>query len=145
MDLEKFKEEKSKLSTALEKHGRAMLVNEFQAFFKASPEIKAIRWTQYTPYFNDGDVCEFSRHDFEFAGEIKDDLKENAASYDSRDSDLQFFSIWDLKDNSRLKRAMLQLSKTFNNTEDVFEAAFGDGVKVVCSPNGFDVEEVDHD
>lgn len=25
-----------------------------------SDDIEAVRWTQYTPYFNDGDVCEFS-------------------------------------------------------------------------------------
>jgi hypothetical protein len=24
-----------------------------------SPRVEAIRWEQYTPYFNDGDICEF--------------------------------------------------------------------------------------
>lgn len=31
----------------------------FKAFFEAFPEISMIAWTQYTPYFNDGDPCVF--------------------------------------------------------------------------------------
>lgn len=27
------------------------------------PEVVAVRWEQYTPYFNDGDACEFTAHD----------------------------------------------------------------------------------
>lgn len=38
-------------------------------FFNAYPEVAAIRWRQYTPYFNDGDTCEFSVHDLEFYSE----------------------------------------------------------------------------
>jgi hypothetical protein len=33
------------------------------AFFARHPGVHGIRWTQYTPYFNDGDACEFSAHD----------------------------------------------------------------------------------
>lgn len=29
----------------------------------AFPEVEAVRWEQYTPYFNDGDVCVFNIHD----------------------------------------------------------------------------------
>lgn len=45
-------------------------------FFNTYPEVAAIRWTQYTPYFNDGDTCEFSVHDLEFYSEADyEDLK----------------------------------------------------------------------
>lgn len=40
------------------------LVPYFQNAFAKG--IKAIAWTQYTPYFNDGDVCEFSVGDFSY-------------------------------------------------------------------------------
>lgn len=30
------------------------------ALFEAHPTLHSISWTQYTPYFNDGDPCEFS-------------------------------------------------------------------------------------
>lgn len=34
--------------------------NAAKAFFEACPGVQAIAWTQYTPYFNDGDPCVFS-------------------------------------------------------------------------------------
>ena len=36
----------------------------FKTFFSLCPEIKAVGWNQYTPYFNDGEPCEFSVGDF---------------------------------------------------------------------------------
>lgn len=32
-------------------------------FFDTCPEVESVFWTQYTPYFNDGDACEFGVHD----------------------------------------------------------------------------------
>lgn len=37
----------------------------FIEFFEKNPTVGAISWTQYTPYFNDGESCEFSRHEFQ--------------------------------------------------------------------------------
>lgn len=43
---------------------RAKMTEEFKGlfkeFFEEYPEIVAVGWNQYTPYFNDGDTCEFS-------------------------------------------------------------------------------------
>lgn len=33
-----------------------------QEIFNEHPILKSFSWTQYTPYFNDGDACEFSVH-----------------------------------------------------------------------------------
>lgn len=30
-----------------------------KAFFEATPDVQALEWTQYTPYWNDGEECEF--------------------------------------------------------------------------------------
>jgi hypothetical protein len=39
------------------------LFNEMSAgVFEENPTLMSFSWTQYTPYFNDGDVCEFSCH-----------------------------------------------------------------------------------
>src|SRR5271157_374054 len=39
------------------------LFNEMSAeLFADNPTLVSFSWTQYTPYFNDGDVCEFSCH-----------------------------------------------------------------------------------
>lgn len=48
---------------------RMMLIAEEAVFdslydvFVEHPTIQTISWTQYTPYFNDGEPCEFSVHD----------------------------------------------------------------------------------
>lgn len=43
------------------------------------PNVEAVRWEQYTPYFNDGDVCEFSvgEPEYKFAG-----VNEDAGDYE---------------------------------------------------------------
>ena len=60
----------NKLNVIIEKYSEAkkqfqaeatqLLKEEFKEFFKKVPEVKVIKWTQYTPYFNDGDPCEFT-------------------------------------------------------------------------------------
>lgn len=35
-------------------------------FLDKCPEVTGIHWTQYTPYFNDGDTCEFSVNEYCF-------------------------------------------------------------------------------
>lgn len=38
---------------------RKTLGEIMKIFFEANPQVASISWTQYTPYFNDGDACEF--------------------------------------------------------------------------------------
>lgn len=39
---------------------RKTLDEVLKLFFDANPHVASISWRQYTPYFNDGDACEFS-------------------------------------------------------------------------------------
>lgn len=36
---------------------------QIDAVFDALPQVEAIKWAQYTPYFNDGDECVFAVHE----------------------------------------------------------------------------------
>lgn len=141
MDLSAFKVEKNKLNQVLEKHSRAMLVSEFKNFFDANPDVVALRWTQYTPHFNDGDVCEFGRHEFQVSGRFADQVDSEDANDDPED----FYDNYYLKKNSLIRNSLVKLEKVFAGTDDVFEAAFGDGVQVTCTRKGFEVEDYDHD
>lgn len=38
----------------------------FFKLFEKIPRLKGVRWAQYTPYFNDGDQCEFGIQGFEY-------------------------------------------------------------------------------
>lgn len=50
----------------MQTHARSYIESGVQQFFEACPEVNAIFWRQYTPYFNDGEPCEFSVHDLFF-------------------------------------------------------------------------------
>jgi hypothetical protein len=39
---------------------RKTLDEVLKLFFEANPHVASISWRQYTPYFNDGDACQFS-------------------------------------------------------------------------------------
>jgi hypothetical protein len=55
-------------------------------FFEECPKVQAVVWSQYTPYFNDGDECVFSLNDpyFVVDGFDSDDLKD---PYEYEDDD----------------------------------------------------------
>jgi hypothetical protein len=55
----------SELKKLMQEQGQEALKEAFKEFFAAHPEAEAVVWTQYTPYFNDGDACTFSVGDME--------------------------------------------------------------------------------
>lgn len=55
----------------MHKDGKVAILEGFKEFFNNHPEAKEIVWTQYTPYFNDGDVCTFSMNPMELRVDIK--------------------------------------------------------------------------
>ena len=54
------------LKSELQQTGINLLNPIFQEFLEENPDIVAIRWQQYTPYFNDGEDCVFRIYDFCF-------------------------------------------------------------------------------
>lgn len=57
-ELAAFEEKKQAFIIELRKEFPTM----FSDIFTTAPKLKSVSWTQYTPYFNDGDTCEFSAH-----------------------------------------------------------------------------------
>jgi len=76
-ELAAFNEKKQAFVAELRKEFPSM----FTELFAQAPKLKSVSWTQYTPYFNDGDSCEFSAH--------TDDLYVNGSNsnYDDDDYD----------------------------------------------------------
>lgn len=62
MENSKIKELKEKIA-ALEKEAmeeyRILFVESSRELFEKYPYLERFSWTQYTPYFNDGDECTF--------------------------------------------------------------------------------------
>lgn len=134
-------------------------------FFEKNPGITGVVWTQYTPYFNDGDTCEFRVNDATFTNAPIDELDEvRWGDYDGETE-----GVWATENVAHaltseseyykdMKELMLsggnidpESCKLFNQAicsgemEDVMEAMFGDHVKVIATREGFDVQDYDHD
>lgn len=109
-----------------------------QLFMRENPEVKAFGWTQYTPHFNDGDPCVFGVSGF------------YASFVDERDEDLYgdgWVEIYGTTEecSRATSKALDGLRKTLSKAEPELQSAFGDGVRVIVTQEGVDVEEYDHD
>ena len=113
------------------------LKEAFKELFEAHPELSAVRWTQYTPYFNDGDACVFSVHGWSAkVDNVKpsDDEEEGAEE--------GFADEWDFSKTP----VGHDIGKLFGCLDDdAMQAAFGDHSQITATRKGFDVDEYEHD
>ncbi len=107
-------EETKALKAKMQNEGKAALKEAFSEFFAAHPEAKAIVWTQYAPYFNDGEACVFGVREFELkldAGKVADDVRKALeASAEDREGDEDYHHGDDNQSNA--VRAVAKDKKT---------------------------------
>lgn len=131
----------------------ALLVAVIDAVL-AFPEVEAIRWDQYTPYFNDGDPCEFSIYEVrvKLVGIDDDDG-------DYGDGFADYFALTFEKDGKRpyapegveISDELGAAIKAVNGAVaggqhyTVLHKLFGDPAQVTATPEGFHVEDYEHD
>lgn len=106
--------------------------------------VDSIRWKQYTPYFNDGEPCEFS------IGEIEirlSDAEEDAGDYEDGYEDAWSLTYYAAQGERSLPAGLAEALAGWNPAafETVARANFGDHAEVVATPAGFEVEFYDHD
>lgn len=141
-----FEKEKRKLADSLKENFQTI----FMPIFEKYPEIKAFGWTQYTPYFNDGESCEFSVNELSAAGgddevDERDWLWEGLPSLDYKDK-TKLSSYAQSWATLEMVHDLDALNEAFTKIpDDVFENMFGDHVYVVVDRDGVTVEEYDHD
>lgn len=150
------KEAQAKLSEAFK--------TEIVEFIKGFHEIEAVRWEQYTPYFNDGEPCEFSVHEprIKPSEETLNQAKEGSdrVCEDGGDYGDGFLSQWDLDytyDDNRKKQfsnpAQTKLSEIINEVtafisnvpDDIMLAAYGDHQRVTATKESVVVDPYDHE
>ena len=82
---ENFEEMNKTIAAAYEKmnaESKGIIVQASKMLYEKYPDLKSIHWTQYTPYFNDGDECEFGVHEICFTYGA-DETEEDLEPYDS--------------------------------------------------------------
>lgn len=125
-------------------------VEEFGPILRAvlnDERIEAVRWEQYTPYFNDGDVCEFRIHELSVkpAGESvpRDDYEDGFIDHWS----LGYESERGMPHLAPLKEATAELNRAVAGGAfyDALLDAFGDHAEITVTGAGITVEFYEHD
>lgn len=127
--------------------------------------VEAVRWTQYTPYFNDGDACVF--HTGEIYVKVKGlydekDLEDEDEYYEDEsnvwrgsyqlyeyatEGDWRSEHVYNVNgvDTSKVSAALNEFASNMEHYEIVVLKHFGDPAKVTATKLGFDVEFYEHD
>ena len=111
------------------------------------PKLESFSWRQYTPYFNDGDTCEFGVHairEFAFDGKTYGDYGDNSTknyNYDTR----SYETLPGCEEALACERELCQLSRQLQKAEEVLQVVFGDHVEVTVTRDGISTDGVDHD
>lgn len=114
------------------------------------PGIYGARWEQYTPYFADGEPCEFSVNEVSVRFSPLDDEEDERGDYE--DGWIETYSLSysrgdfkDLNDEDfeALKKAVSNWGKL--NADEVARRNFGDHAQVTATLEGFSVEYYEHD
>lgn len=143
---------------------------EFLSFIDtllALPGVTAVGWTQYTPYFNDGDPCEFSvgeislQLDPEVFGEVEDDdtwglegdnwissyglkqMIDRSLPYPQKYQDSNY--RWEINGIDTKPYAEAMKGWDAGSFEAVAAENFGDHATVTATRDGFSVDYLEHD
>lgn len=127
---------------AMRKEAAGLAKPLLSKFVKDNPQVVSVKWTQYTPYFNDGDECVFRVHDpeFYFAGDDIEDEGKSVWRLDHKD-----YGPTDEQASPETRAACKALAKSLGQMEDVLKELFGDHVEVIVTSDGVEVEEYSHD
>jgi 5'-deoxynucleotidase YfbR-like HD superfamily hydrolase len=145
MDLEQIKQKKSELDNEVKEFFNSFM----KQIFEENPEILLVSWTQYTPYFNDGDPCVFrvnepciavEKHESE---EQADDSYEEFIEYE--DYVYPIFSRWDSEDDHEKYEDLLgKIEEILSEVESYLQNIFSDHSRVIAFKDKVVVEEYDH-
>ena len=157
--------DQAELQRKFQTQAQALFKDITKEFFEKNPGITGVVWTQYTPYFNDGDTCEFRVNDATFTNAPVGELCD--VRWGEYDGDVE--GVWACenigyvlnsdRDYYKETKDMILASGgvdvascvLFNKAigssemESVMQAMFGDHVQVTATRDGFDVNDYDHD
>lgn len=117
----------------------------FKPFFDKSKRVDSVSWTQYTPYFNDGDLCEFRCNFYHITDEIDDE--EGVDWFDYRVCYGAEYIPEDPKVDHEESLLLCNLEKSLESLEEeLFKEIYGDHSRITVYRTGkVEVEEYDHD
>jgi hypothetical protein len=157
--LEKLKERQSQISD-IKKEVLDLSSGVFEDFYKYIFEkyttLESFGWTQYTPYFNDGDTCIFSVNtDYisvndEYVDESKWSSEVNVLNWGNWNRELKVYEGRVEEPNPNYDPVLTAASNEITNflgnfDNDFYLSKFGDHAEITVTKSGVDISDYDHD
>lgn len=140
-NLNKAREAYNKQLATLGKEAQKAVAEELGALV---PDGCELRWTQYTPYFNDGEPCVFSVNEPYVRADGSNDEGVELTTWGIKNYGVE---SWSPAIDGVTKKALNDLRKAWEELpEDLLEKAFGDHAEVIIKRGGkYSAEEYSHD
>ena len=119
----------------------SIIKNSIKNIFEKT-QVKAIYWTQYTPYFNDGEECIFGIHSILVSTNALstfEDEEETSGIYDVNYLDKKVFIDYEIELISNLVKILQD-----EDIVEVLKFSFGDHVSITATEEGISIQDYDH-
>jgi hypothetical protein len=165
--IDEYNEKKRELQKLISEKGKDLHQKEFDVFFEEYPEVEKIVWTQYTPYFNDGDPCVFrvgelaftlenDKNESEYIGEgsiLRLGSYVESAALRGQSWALDYQKVYETNCElvggkerlAEISEKESEISRMIDSLEEWLEVIYGDHVQVTVTKNGTNIEEYEHD
>jgi hypothetical protein len=133
-------------------------------FFDKNPGLTAVKWCQYTPYFNDGEPCVFGIGEVVFTNASEDELENVSPWGDYEGDDENVFASnnikytlesgrdWHKETAEKIRNSggvdpdsCNEFENAVHQLDDVMLEMFGDHVQITMTREGFEIDEYSHD
>lgn len=118
----------------------------------ALPHVEAVRWEQYTPYFNDGEACVFNIYDVAVRLDVSDgeflydmDLRTPGEGASWRERFDNAVYEYEGVDTTEIYSKLIALNDEVDHHEQILLEKFGDPAQVIYDGREFEVEFYEHD
>ncbi len=148
--IDSFIQEYTDFQNSFRQKARVKLKEVFNQFWDENPDIKVVVWTQYAPYFNDGDACIFRINDPTFSNATdENDINDlRYGEYCGDNKDIWTAESWTIDKISKKKSGVnsesVKLLCNFLDSDamkNVLESMFGSDNKIVVTREGFTVTD----
>ncbi len=154
--LREKQEEIKKLKKEMLDASNKIFTDLTKTIFEDHPKVKSFGWNQYTPYFNDGETCEFSANiDYiQINGEPVDESdwinETKITNYGTWNREKREYEgrteVPNLDYDPELAAASDEIREFLSNfDEDFFMSQFGDHAEVTITAEGVSIDEYEHD
>lgn len=145
-ELKNLGKEFKRRQKAFEDEAKGLLERAFKEYFeKHGDKVRALTWTQYTPYFNDGEPCVFSVGDMILVpkSEGGEEVDPDDDDFDP-DEDGEYLYHADA-DDPVAKQDAVALANFLSEHDEIALAAYDDHVRVTATASGVETERYSHD